>query len=138
MPSLHAVFNQKLLDFIDDIGQLRRAGKARNVPGFEMLRPGVALASAADVTQPHAIFKMHVVDRYGPRIMSKDEAFFLQNASLQADVSTAAASAGMAGIGAGLDVVQILRSTWSELNTEEKDAIWKHLQLLVLLSNKIS
>lgn len=56
-------------------------------------------------------------------ILSKDEAFFQENGIQCPDASVQS-------------VMQTMNNVWSQLDEQNKDAVWQHLQKLVLLSKK--
>jgi len=121
----NALFNKKLLDFIDDLNLLRVGGKI-NLPQIETLRPFVMMYASMDPKKPQQMFDTYVAARYGDHIMNKDEQFLL-NASFD-DVQE--------GMNAQLDIVGMLKGDWQALSPANKSAIWQHLQVLMVLNSR--
>jgi len=121
-----AVFNQKLLDFAADISRLRASGKADDVPALDILKPSVEMIMQFDPKKSQAVFHECVVLRYGPQIERRDEKFLLEN-----DYKESAAD-----LGASTDIVDMVKKVWTKLDVQEKNAIWDHLTLLVMLSKR--
>jgi hypothetical protein len=63
---------------------------------------------------------------YEAKIMAKDENFFIH-----ADMTELANTQGF-----DIDIISRLKSIWGTLNESDKEAIWKYIQLLVLLNKK--
>lgn len=122
---MNDLFNKKLMDFAEDVNKLRASGKADDVPQLDMLKPSISLAAQFDPKKPHIIFKEHVADKYSKYINERDEAFFLTHEYAD-DVDEKV----------GLNIVEMIKGIWKNLETEDKDAIWGHLQILLLLSKK--
>jgi len=120
-----AIFNQKLLDFASDISCLRASGKADDVPALDILKPSVEMIIQFDPKKSQAVFHECVVERYGPQIELRDEKFLLEN-----DYKESAADLG------DTDIVDMVKKVWTNLNVAEKNAIWDHLSLLVMLSKR--
>lgn len=122
---MYEIFNQKLAEFADDICRLRAAGKADDVPSLDLLRPSIDVLGAMDRTKPEQFFHEHVVQKYGAQIAARDEDMLLSN-----DYRDQAANVS-------LDVVEMVKRVWKNMDAAEKDAVWGHLNVLIMLSQKI-
>jgi hypothetical protein len=125
--NFHAVFNKKLLDFADDLQNLKQDIGA-TIPEIDSLRPFVLLASTFDPSKPQQMFHEHVVSKYESQIARKDEQFFVEERYDEV------ASGGDAG--GGGNIVDMLKRVWRDLSPDNKDAIWRHLHVLVTLNNR--
>lgn len=117
---MHALFNQKLLDFADDL-QAVKANLGANVPEIDAFRPAVAMASSFDPQKPQQLFNEHVGSKYDKQIAQKDEQFFLTER--YQDMGE-------------MNLVELLKRLWKTLSPQNKHAIWQHLQVLVVLNKK--
>lgn len=113
------LFNRKLLDFIDDLQSV-----LGHVSEFTMFASTARLLSQIQPRQNQDIFDRFVATPYGAMIASKDEAFLLEE-----DFSTVAGS-GSNGI------VSLLKSVWRSLPPEDRDSIWAHMQVLVVINDR--
>lgn len=111
------MFNRHMRDFINDLILIYPT-----VEDFKFLQVGFMTAVLVDKKSPSAIFHENVVMLYHDKIMAKDEDFFMsQSYDYVAD---------------SMDVVSKLKAIWQYLATENKEAIWKYLQILVHLSKQ--
>ena len=121
---LYDVFNQQLKDFIADVSAV--------YPDIKGMTPVINLAMGLEKTTPATMFSRMVAHKFGDRIAKKDESFFLEY-SFSDEVSS---SAGVLP-GLGLDIVGQLKNVYQTLQPSNKEAVWKHLQVLVLLCKRI-
>lgn len=110
------IFNNKLLEFLSELRV-----SFPQVQQFEMYENLTKTCIMMSKHTAENIFHSTVVLPYGSYIDKKDEEFILQQDFDQADKS----------------FVSILKSVWNELDTQNKDNVWKHVRLLVTLSRKI-
>ena len=118
------LFNRKLLDFADDLRALKEGMPHLQVPELDVLRPSIKLALTVDETKPRRMFNDYVAAHYEQRILDKDERFFLEQAAFGG------------GSQESFNLVQVLRRMWTELSPSDRDAIWAHLRVLLLLNAK--
>jgi hypothetical protein len=114
-------FNKKLQEFITELIECFPQMKE-----LKMLRSGLQLAVTMEPYLPQKVFDEHLHDVYENSILDKDENFFL-NEDYQHIVDTR---------GIDLDIISTIKNMWKDLDTNNKEAIWKYLQVLVLLNRK--
>lgn len=116
----HALFNKKLIDFVDDLLLLRSRNKI-NVPQLDVLKPTIMVAASVDPAQPRKMFHDHVASKYGNQIKNKDEEFFLNESYDDT---------------ADINIIGMLKGDWKALSPNNKSAIWQHLQVLLVLDGR--
>ncbi len=110
-----AMFNNKLLDFVDDLGAV-----IGHVPEYKLIATSIKFLSQFQVTQNQSVFDRYVAAPYGEFIRGKDEAFFLEEQYTDA-------SGG---------VVSLLKGVWGTIGDEDKESIWAHLHVLLVLNER--
>lgn len=105
------IFNQKTLEFVDDVGQI--------CPEIKDLQPLVRMGLSLDRTAALKLFDKYA-QRFESHIVEKDETFFL-NEDYECE---------------NVDIIARLKTVWKTLTPSNKDAIWKYVQLLLLLYKK--
>jgi hypothetical protein len=110
-----AMFNNKLLDFVDDL-----RGIIGHVPEYKLIATSVKFLAQFQETQNQAVFDRYVAEPYSSFIRGRDEAFFLDEQ--YADVSGG--------------VVALLKSVWTSIGDDDKDAVWAHLHVLLVLNDR--
>lgn len=113
------LFNRKLAEFLTD---MEAVGIQERVPEYAVIKASIQFMAQMDASHMPASFHAHVVQRYEDQILRRDEAFFLTE-SYQ-DVAH------------HLAVVDAIKRMWTTLDDDNKQAIWKHLQVLTLLSKR--
>jgi hypothetical protein len=116
----YELFNRKVLDFVEDLEPL-----LRHLPEYKLLSASTQWMRALDARQNQRIFLEWVAAPFGEQIRARDEGFFLR-----ADVDREHVNAS------GIGVVNMLRDVWRGLSDGDKDAIWCHLQVLLVLSDR--
>jgi hypothetical protein len=116
-------FNQTFQEFLADFSKT-----FPNDTQLSMYQLGLRGVFLADPNIVQTVFHDSVCVPYADKILAKDEAFFLENSysEIQANVSNA------------LDVIDKVKSYWSQLDTTNKDVVWKYLKVLVHLDRKIA
>jgi hypothetical protein len=114
MASPVQLFNRSLLDFIDALAPL-----IGHLPMHTAVAASAKILAHVDEGRNLDYFDRYVASRYGAQITARDESFLLAESYTEAPEDS--------------DIVQLLKATWSTLSPDEKDAIWKHMQVLVLL-----
>lgn len=117
MAAASVQFNRKLDDFLDDMGVSHP-----HVREFTLLQKSSALIAQVDPEQPMALFKRFVAQPYGDAIRGRDEAFLLS------EKFTTPSSPQQT------DVVSLLKGVWMDMDADNQDAVWRHLQTLFVLS----
>lgn len=110
------VFNSKLKEFIADLSNV--------CPELCDMSPLLSLTIAMDKNAAINMFNTTIAINYENHIMNKDDQFFL-NEPYNGDVPNI-----------GIDLVNNLKHVWTTLDSNNKETIWKYLQLLLILNNK--
>lgn len=109
------MFNNKLEEFIDDLGSI-----LGHISEYKMIKASAKLMSNLQPTQNQLVFDQYVAQPYGAFITTKDEAFFLEEK--YTDVSGG--------------VVSLLKNVWSQLCADDKESIWNHMKILLILNQR--
>lgn len=117
------LFNRKLEEFASDL-----ATTYADVKDFKMLKNSIRLAVMMTPKVPQAIFHQYVYIPYEKQIIDKDEAFFMAE---DYDEKLASVHANI-----NLDIVQKIKTIWKSLAEDQKDIIWKYMQVLVVLNRR--
>ena len=115
---MHDLFNKKLAEFVDDLIFIYPS-----IDDFKVFRTASYAASILDITGPQVYFQLYVVEPYEVKIMARDEHFFMRQTY---DDET----------NQNLDIVAKLKNVWGTMSCQNKDIIWKYLQVLVYLSKQ--
>ena len=125
MDNLVKIFNEKLMDFIDDLAPV-----LSNVSEYALVSSSAKWVCKFDPTRNYKVYHQYIVVPYGDRIARRDEAFFLETMSVSGLNSKDAG-------GMGMGIVSLLRNVWrTQLVDSDKDAVWGHLQVLAELSKR--
>ena len=114
------LFNRKLSAFLGDLRPL-----VGTVPEYAVASSSVRMLAQMEPRKNQELFDAYVAQPYEERIIAKDEAFFLEH-------DETALGGGADNVG----VVQLLRQVWQGLSAADKDAVWAHLQVLVVLNRR--
>lgn len=109
------LFNRKLIDFLTDLRPV-----IGTLPEYTLALASAKMMAAADVRQNQLMFDTYVITPYEQRILSRDETFFME----QYDDPT------------NVGLVQLLKAAWSTMSPCDRDAVWSHLQVLVVLNRR--
>ena len=115
-------FNKQLGDFISDLMAVYPQDET-----FKLAKKTLAIIELADERKPIQVFSAYV-PLYREKVRTRDESFLLNDS--HDDIQTAAAEYGVNKI------IDRLKNYWREMATENKDAVWKYLQVLIALSDK--
>ena len=118
------LFNTRLLEFIDDMDSV--------YDGAKQIRKGISLAILLDRKLPVQTFEAHVVKPYGESIMARNEAFLLEQ-DYASSLKNVPATPNLSS----MDIVSELKGIWKTLTPENKDAIWNHMRVLVVLASRM-
>lgn len=115
--SPYELFNRKLEDFVDDLRPV-----IGHLPEYMLVSSGIKWLSQYDAHKNQQLFDMYVLSQYEDHIVKRDEQFFLTSDNYGYT---------------DMNVVQLLKSVWSSsLTTNDKNAVWDHMQVLTLLSRR--
>jgi hypothetical protein len=114
-------FNTKLTEFISDL-----TTSFPNVKDLKPLKSGLSLAVTMDLKLPQRVFSQHLNETLENMILNKEETFLLESDYKQI-VDTH---------GIDVDIINTIKNIWKTLGDSDKEAIWKYLQVLVLLNKK--
>ena len=112
------LFNRKLLEFVDDLQSV-----LGHLSEYTMFASTARLLSQFQLRQNQDFFERFVAKPYASMIAAKDEAFLLDEDF-----------ASIAGNGNG--IVSLLKSVWTSLPQGDRDSIWAHMQVLVVLNGR--
>lgn len=119
----YSMFNRKLTDMLEDLAEC-----FPTVPEFSMaISPPARLLLSLDPRQAQRLFQDYVAQPYETYILSRDEAFLLSQDNF--------GPVGALNMG---DIVALIKRVWQEASAENKDAIWRHLHVLVVLNRRCS
>ena len=115
-------FNDTLVELVDDLIRVFPQDS-----DFRMYKLALQGAMITNNNMVHGIFRERVCNIYGERILARDEQFFLTNSynDMKDEFSQAD------------QLITKLKDSWSSLNTQQRDVVWKYLRVLVLLDRKI-
>lgn len=114
------LFNRKLADFIEDLAPLMQ-----HMPDYQMLRATAALLSSMQPRKNQEYFDMYVAAWFERQILDRDEEFFLSRDYPDAQDTCQ-----------DLGIVPMLKAVWTSLAQGDRDAVWAHLKVLVLLNRR--
>jgi hypothetical protein len=109
-------FNKKLFEFLQDLYDTFQ------MPEFKTYLHLAQMTLVVEPTVAQRMFDEHVRVKYEGRIMSKDEKFFMDE-SYNAELTS-------------IDFVNRIKGMWKEINPDNKECIWKYMQVLVILSKQ--
>ena len=115
------LFNRKLEEFAVDL-----CTTYAEVKEFHVLKNSVRLAAMMTPKLPQTIFHQHVFIPYEQHIINKNEVFFLEE-----DYAS-----HLEGNSVNLDIVQQIKGIWKSLAPDQKEIIWKYMQVLVVLNRR--
>lgn len=113
------MFNRKLADFLDDL----EAIGINSVAEYPMLKASCSLLAQMDKSRPAQIFFRYILSPYEDQIATCDEQFFLSEQLTETK---------------DMAIVNAIRQIWKNLDSGNKAAIWKHMQVLMVLSRRVA
>ena len=93
---------------------------------LRFLTSAMNIATMQDEHMMVSLFYTNVTKKYGQGILNRDETFFLEKD--YEELSNSSWS---------MKLVEKLKFYWTKLDTENKEAMWKYMHVLVALSEKI-
>lgn len=118
------MFNKKLLEFAKDLVYI-----FPTVSSFYTFKTACEWSICIDKSSPQSFFNTLVVEPFKDKILVKDESFFLYE-------SYEEYSEYMNHYGHDLNLVNKLKQIWQTLDDENKEIIWKYMQVLLCISLK--
>ncbi len=117
-----AQFNDTLVELVDDLIRV-----FPNDSDFRMYKLAIQGAIIAGKNMVHDVFRDRICRIYGDKILARDEDFFMNNAydDMKQEFSQAE------------KLIQKLKGSWSDLNPQHRDVVWKYLRVLILIDRKI-
>jgi hypothetical protein len=118
---LYSIFNTKLADFLEDVEPI-----IGHLSEYTVIKSTVALMTRMSPSNNHVAFMYYVGNAYGEKLKSHDESFFIETDYTVYDeyVSTP-------------DIISLLKRMWLNLSVQDKNAVWDHLDVLILVSEQI-
>lgn len=120
----NSCFNSKLEEFLKDLISSYPHDK-----DFLMFKQSYNMLKLVDDTKPAFLFKMYTM-RYLDQITNRDEKFFLDH-----DFNDELNSVDNKDFSS--ELLNKLKSYWSTMSSENKEVIWKYLNLLCKIILKI-
>jgi hypothetical protein len=123
-PSPFVLFNLKVTEFLRDLD-----GLLGDVYDFVIFKQGVQMISLCDEPRLAHCFLEYVATPYRNYICSRDEVFFLDNINKDSirDVNRD---------GFDFTILDIIKGKWCSMTDDDKNAVWAHLELLVVLCDR--
>lgn len=115
-------FNRTFQEFVADL--LKVYPDDADLRMYQVAVGGMLLAAPGTLQTG---FYEHVTEPYGDRIVARDETFFLNN-------DYAAETEGQSS---GMELVNKLKRMYATMSEADKDAVFRYMRLLVLLSRKM-
>lgn len=116
------VFNQKFEEFIKDMILIYPDDK-----DFKLMKNSFNLLKLADDKKPFEMFSKFGA-KFEEPVLSRDEQFFLSNSysDIRAEESNLTD-----------DLINKLKGYWTNLSEDNKEAIWKYLEIFFKLKNTL-
>ena len=121
--SIYKAFNNVFLSLLDDCIIV-----FPNDPEFKKYKKGAKLLDTFNPRKAAQVYKDYSVV-YREKINNKDERFFIQND--YSDIQEVQEDNEI------VKFIEKIKSCWLKLSDENKEKIWKYLQTLSILSDKI-
>lgn len=124
MSSIEKIFSTQLLSLMTTLGNRFPEDKdiQLGITGIEQLK-SINNKKVVDM------FVMYCY-KFREEVMKRNDDFFLNRDFISEDLGKDSNTSG------GTEIMNNLKRHWGELETTEKDAIWKYLQVLMTLSDK--
>lgn len=113
-----AMFNKKLIEFVDDLAQA-----FPDFGDFKVMKNVLMIACNMTPIIPSNIFNQTAI-KYEQQILNRDEQFLLEEKYDDTNVD--------------MSIADKIKDIWKQTDAENKEVIWKYLNLLVAINNKIA
>lgn len=120
----HELFNKKLLEFVDDLIYI-----CPEVPDFRVFKDTCTWAIKLSKNFAQGLFNTCIAECYENQVLKKDESFFLEETYTEYNQY-------LEMYNNDLNLAQKLKSIWKDLDSDNKEVIWKYLHVLVLLNRR--
>lgn len=114
------LFNNKLIDFVDDL-----QGVIGHLPEYAVMSSSARFLAQFKLRQNQELFDRLVATPYGASILARDEHFLLEETF--DDIGGGGSSAG---------VVSLIKSVWKSLTDADRESIWAHMHVLIVLNGR--
>ncbi len=122
-PSPFKLMNLKVTEFFSDMDSI-----LGELVDYNLFKKSLALMASFDERAIQRSFDKYVCIPFSQYIVQRNESFFLTTDSTLD--SKIAADNNIQDF----DLINIIKTKWVNLSVADKDAIWGHLQLLVILN----
>jgi len=113
------MFNNKLVDFVEDLKQV-----LGHLNEYELIKTSAKFMAKVDPEKNQEIFDKHIAIPYHGYILKKDSNFFLNHDDYSVDEDT------------DNQLVSLLKGIWNTLNENDKESIWTHFHVLLVLNSR--
>lgn len=120
--SILTAFNNIIIDFVDDCISVFPSD-----PEFKTYKNALLLLKKYNPKKIVDTFKEYV-SLYREQLVSKDEQFFLNNSFKEVEKYNNEEI---------FNVINRIKTYWKDLTSENKQKIWKYIEVLIQLSDKI-
>jgi hypothetical protein len=111
----YAMFNNKLVDFLEDL-----KGVIGHLPDYTILLSSAKFLAQFKERQNQELFERYVNQPYGSLIVARNEAFLLDEKYSNSKS----------------DIVSLLKNVWATMQDADKESVWAHMHVLVVLSQR--
>lgn len=128
MANNHDLFNKKFIEMLEDLVLVLGHECPDQVAQFEGFKVFTNTCILVDKSSPQQLFNRSVCIPYEKYIIEKDEAFFLNKTY---DTKEPLVN--------GMDnssLIDKLKSVWRKLDNNNKETMWKYMQVLVALNRR--
>jgi hypothetical protein len=120
--SFYTLFNDKVCEWIDDLINV-----FPNEPYFPLYKTLLKNTVWFDKTLINKWFKYYITPEYRIQIINRNDQFFLQESYQDA----------VENEGADLNFINKLKELWYLLKDHDKEMVWRYIQCLLVIDNKI-
>jgi hypothetical protein len=127
-PSPIKLMNLKIVEFLNDLEHI-----LCDLPDYLAFTQSVRFMSSVDESAVQRSFNEYICVPYGNYISNEDEVFFIESVSTESGENVVNNNHPSA---IDFDLVRIIKKKWMTLSSGDKNAIWSHLKLLMLLNER--
>ena len=116
------LFNTKFREFVADLVKVFPEDSE-----LKLLQKGISLILVVNERLVLNIYRDRVLIAFGDKLMERNEEFFLENnyQDIQKDVED------------GARIIEKVKGFWKTLDPDNKEVVWKYLQVLLMLCKKV-